>query len=59
MPDYAFGNKESDVAAFTQAGIDPAHCYYFELDGDAQQGVVHQDYRGLVSQFESLPLVCP
>ena len=59
-PSYAFGNKTSDVAAYTNAKIEPAsNCYYFELDGDPNGGTVHSDYSKLVPTFSALPATCP
>jgi hypothetical protein len=57
-PSFAFGNKDTDVAAYVQAGIDPAQSYYFELSGDAQGGVIHNDYTALVPTFEALNSLC-
>jgi hypothetical protein len=58
VPSYGFGNKDSDVSAYVGGGIDPSGCYYFELDGDAQGGTIHDDYTQLVSMAEQAPLAC-
>lgn len=56
--DYGIGNKESDAAAYLEAGIDPSRRLLFRLDGDAMGGVIFDDYRDLIAPFEALPLVC-
>lgn len=57
-PAYAFGNKDSDVQAYANAGIDPEGCYYYELGGDTQGGTDHGDYAALVPVAASSPLAC-
>ncbi len=57
-PSYAFGNKDSDVQAYTNAGIDPSHCYYYELGTDPKGGTDHGDYAALVPMAWSAPLAC-
>jgi hypothetical protein len=58
-PAFAFGNMPSDVATYGGAGIPPASCYYFRLDGDLRGGVRHNDYRDLLPAFAALPATCP
>ncbi len=58
VPSFAFGNKESDVAAFAQAGIAPANSYYYKLDGDAGGGHIHSDYQGLWNAAAAAPAAC-
>ncbi len=59
-PSYAFGNKDTDVTAYTNAKIEPAsNCFYFQLEGDAKGGTVHSDYAKLVPTFSALPATCP
>jgi hypothetical protein len=57
-PSYAFGNKDSDVQAYSNAGIDPSRCYYYELGSDPKGGTDHGDYAGLVATASSAPLAC-
>lgn len=52
-PEFAFGNKPSDVAAFGQAGIAPDHSYYFRLEGDPAGGLIHTDYQQIKSVIEA------
>ncbi len=57
-PDFGFGNKDSDAEAYQRSGLDPAGCYYYELDGDPLGGTIHSDYQALVPIFEALPSLC-
>ncbi len=58
VPSFAFGNKPSDVDAFSQSGIPAQSSYYYKLDGDAQGGVNHADYAKLAAGFAKLPVAC-
>lgn len=58
VPSYGFGNKDSDVEAYVNGGIEPSRCYYFELDGDLQGGNNHDDYESLVGPAEASELAC-
>jgi len=57
-PDYGFGNKDTDAAAYVQSGVPPARCYYYDMTDDPQGGVVHSDYAALVPVFEALDSLC-
>ena len=57
-PDYGFGNRASDVATYTDLGLNPAHAYYYQLDGALNGGQRLDDYRTLAAPFALLPLVC-
>jgi phosphatidate phosphatase PAH1 len=57
-PDYGFGNRASDVAAYTDAGLDPRHAYSYQLDGALDGAQRLDDYRSLAAPFARLPLVC-
>ena len=57
-PDYAFGNKPSDVKAFGDGNIPAKHSYYFKLSGDALGGTIHSNYTNLLPGFKALPNVC-
>jgi hypothetical protein len=54
-PSYGFGNKDSDVTAYTGATLDPKACFYFGLGSDLKGGTKHSDYRMLVSFASSTP----
>ena len=56
--DFGIGNRESDAAAYVEAGIVAEHRLLYQLDGDAMGGVIFDDYGDLVEGFEALPLVC-
>lgn len=56
--DFGIGNRESDAAAYVEAGIVAEHRLLYQLDGDAMGGVVFDDYGDLVEGFDALPLVC-
>jgi hypothetical protein len=58
IPSYAFGNKDSDVQAYGNAGIDPSRCYYYDLGSDPKGGTDHGDYAALISMASSAPLAC-
>jgi hypothetical protein len=58
-PDYAFGNTDTDVAAYALVPIVPSHAYYYQLAGDLRGGQRVDDYRTLVAGFAALPPVCP
>lgn len=58
VPTYGFGNKDSDVEAYVNGGVEPSRCYYYDLDGDLQGGNAHSDYEGLVGMAESSPVAC-
>ncbi|MBN2497150.1 MAG: phosphatidylinositol transfer protein [Deltaproteobacteria bacterium] len=58
VPDFGFGNKASDAQAYSAAGLDAQRCYYYELDGDARGGVIHDDYGALAEGFGALPSSC-
>lgn len=58
VPSIAFGNKESDVAAFGAGKIPVKGSFYFKLEGDAKGGTVHDDYAKVIPFANSLPNVC-
>lgn len=47
VPKYAFGNKSSDVSAFTRSDIAADRSYYFHLQGDPMGGHNHRNYNQL------------
>jgi hypothetical protein len=57
-PSYAFGNKDSDVQAYGNAGIAPTGCYYYELGSDPKGGTDHANYSALVPMASSAPFAC-
>ena len=57
-PTYAFGTKDSDVAAYATAGVAPERSYYFQLAGDLRGGVRNDDYRRLITPFTALDAIC-
>ncbi|MBI5517486.1 MAG: phosphatidylinositol transfer protein [Deltaproteobacteria bacterium] len=57
-PAWAFGNMDSDVQAYSAAGVDPTRAYYFMLSGDLRGGNRHEDYRRLVPLVSAAPLAC-
>lgn len=59
VPEWAFGNKSSDVNAYASAGIGAAHSYFFKLEGDPKGGTRHEDYRTILSAFTALGGSCP
>lgn len=60
VPAWAFGNKDTDAEAYDNAGVTPAHAYYYGLPAaDARGGQVHEDYRGLVPIVAQTPSICP
>ena len=58
VPSYGFGNKESDVEAYTNGGLEPSRCYYFDLDAELQGGSSHDDYASLLGMAQSSELAC-
>lgn len=57
FPEYGFGNRDTDVAAYAAATI--LHTYYYDLPNvDLKGGTNHKDYGALASGFGSLPVVC-
>lgn len=55
VPTYAFGNKDTDVAAYANGGIAPSRSYYFQMTADPKGGVVHDDYSKLVPMASAAP----
>ncbi|MBL8718774.1 MAG: phosphatidylinositol transfer protein [Myxococcales bacterium] len=58
-PSFAFGNKDTDVAAFVNGKVPASGCYYYDMAADAKGGTIHKDYAKLVPVFAALPAVCP
>ena len=59
VPSFAFGNKDTDVAAFVNAKVPGSGCYYYDMAADPKGGTVHKDYAKLVAPFAALPTLCP
>lgn len=60
VPAWAFGNKDTDAEAYDNAGVAPAHAYYYGLPAaDARGGQVHEDYQALVPIVAQAPSSCP
>jgi hypothetical protein len=59
VPSFAFGNKDTDVAAFVNGKVPASGCYYYDMAADAKGGTIHKDYAKLVPIFSALPAVCP
>lgn len=59
VPEYAFGNTETDAAAYEAAGIDPLdHRIFFQFDDTVSGGRRIESYTDLVPEFEALPPLC-
>jgi hypothetical protein len=57
-PDFAFGNRASDVAAYSSVSVAAGRAYYYRFDGDVGTGVHHDDYRTLVDGLAAAPAAC-
>lgn len=57
IPEYAFGNKESDAEAFEAASV-PNRMLYQMDEGDLFGGRAFDDYSALSDEVEALPLLC-
>ncbi len=57
-PDYAFGNRASDVAAYASVSVAAGRAFFYRFDGDVGTGVHHDDYRTLVSGLSMAPATC-
>lgn len=57
-PDYAFGNRASDVAAYSSVEVAAGRAFYYRFDGDVRTGVHHDDYRTLVSGLSMAATTC-
>lgn len=60
-PEYAFGNTDTDSAAYDNGAITPAkNRYFYKFTGDTKGGTAHDDYSKLVAPFSALPVTtCP
>jgi phosphatidate phosphatase PAH1 len=58
VPEFAIGNKDTDVAAYVQAGIPAAGSYYHDLASDLEGGTQFNDYSSLVADFQATAKVC-
>jgi hypothetical protein len=59
VPEYAFGNTETDAAAYEAGGVDPLdHRVFFQFDDTVYGGRRIESYNDLLSEFEALPPVC-
>ena len=56
VPEWAFGNKESDAEVF--AGAEVPNRMLYQLDGDHFGGRAFDDYADLADEVAALPLVC-
>lgn len=56
VPEYAFGNKDTDAQAFEGAGV-PNRLLY-QTDGELYGGRRFDDYAELSDEVAALPLVC-
>jgi hypothetical protein len=59
VPSWAFGNSETDAAAFFNAGIgpDPQRVFY-QFEDTAHGGRTVQSYAALLPEIGGLPLLC-
>ncbi len=57
-PDYAFGNTDSDAAAYANATIAPTQRYLYQFDGDALGGQQIDDYATVIPVAESQVAMC-
>jgi phosphatidate phosphatase PAH1 len=52
-PTFAFGNTPSDAAAYAHAGVEPARCFFYRLEG-TYAGRRVDSYRDLLPELSAL-----
>jgi len=57
-PSFGFGNKTSDVKTYLNMAIPLRNSYYFKLEGEADGGIIHDDYTKLAAKFKNYEAVC-
>ncbi|MEZ4408470.1 MAG: phosphatidylinositol transfer protein [Polyangiales bacterium] len=58
VPDYAFGNTDTDAQAYDAVGVSPDRAYYYRFTGNRRGGQLNDDYRALVAPLSMGPLYC-
>lgn len=58
VPTIAIGNKNTDVAAYALAGIEPDQSFYINLNSDLAGGYGFNHYSELYEAYQTSPKVC-